>query len=296
MYQEVEDEGQKALNTNWVLVKKDKGIKARLCIRGDQEEDKESIRTDSPTINKINIKLFYVLSVHLGWNVKSADIKSAFLQGAELDRDVYVRPPLERRVSGFIWKMVKRAYGFVDASRGFYLELDKTLVNLGCQASKYDPALYMYIGADKKLKGLLLAHVDDLLHGSGTEEFYRDIIKPLKEKFMFGREEDDDFRYVGMHVVQQGSTIVTDQNHYVESLEIPDLSAFEGDDIDAELNEEGQAEYRSAVGRIGWVANASRPDLAYDNLVLSMKLGNASLRDMKTAVKIMKKMKCEDCL
>ena len=97
-----------------------------------------------------------------------------------------------------------------------------------------------------------------------------------------------------MHVVQQGSTIVTDQNHYVESLEIPDLSAFEGDDIDAELNEEGQAEFRSAVGRIGWVANASRPDLAYDNLVLSMKLGNASLRDMKTAVKIMKKMKCED--
>ena len=44
------------------------------------------------------------------------------------------------------------------------------------------------------------------------------------------------------------------------------------DDI---LDEEGQGEFRSAVGRIGWVAKASKPDLVYDNLVLSMKLGCA---------------------
>ena len=293
VYKEVEDEGQKTLNTNWVLVRKEKGVKARLCIRGDQEQDKENIRTDSPTINKINIKLFYVLSVYFGWDVRSADIKSAFLQGAKLDRDVYVRPPLERRIAGIIWKMLKRAYGFVDASRGFYLELDKTLVELGCKASIYDPALYMYFGADEILAGLLLAHVDDLLHGTGTDEFYENVLNPLKEKFMFGSEEDDDFKYVGMHVVQVGSTISTDQDHYVESLEIPDLSRY-GDDLEAVLDEEGQADYRSAVGRIGWVANASRPDLAYDNLVLSMKLGTASLRDMKLIVKIMKKMKCEN--
>ena len=35
------------------------------------------------------------------------------------------------------------------------------------------------------------------------------------------------------------------------------------------------------------------PDLAYDNLVLSMRLGRASLRDMKQAIKVIKKMKCD---
>ena len=38
--------GQELLNTNWVLVKKGDGIKARLCVRGDQEIGKENIRTD----------------------------------------------------------------------------------------------------------------------------------------------------------------------------------------------------------------------------------------------------------
>ena len=125
VYEEVNDIGQPKINTNWVLIRKDSGIKARLCIRGDQEPNKNNIRTDSPTVNKVNIKLFFIMAVHFGWHVKTADIKAAFLQGAVLDRDVFVRPPMERRREGIVWKMVKRAYGFVDASRGFYLELKK---------------------------------------------------------------------------------------------------------------------------------------------------------------------------
>jgi hypothetical protein len=131
VYQEVKDLGQRLINTNWVLVRKDAGIKARLCIRGDQEPDKENIRTDSPTINKANIKLFYVLAIYFGWHVKTADFKAAFLQGADLDRDVFVRPPKERRVHSVVWKMIKRAYGLLDASCGFYLRLKKVLEELG---------------------------------------------------------------------------------------------------------------------------------------------------------------------
>ena len=48
VFEEVSDEGQKALRTNWVLVKKiidsEEGVKARLCVRGDMEEEVETIR------------------------------------------------------------------------------------------------------------------------------------------------------------------------------------------------------------------------------------------------------------
>ena len=57
------------------------------------------------------------------------------------------------------------------------------------------------------------------------------------------------------------------------------------------LGDEGQVEFRSIVGRIGYVANSSRPDLAFDNLVLSLRLGKATARDMKQACKVIKKMK-----
>ena len=120
-----------------------------------------------------------MIAASKGWRIKTSDVKCAFLQGTDLDRDVYVRPPLERRTNGVIWKMIKRAYGFNDASRGFYLELSKTLKELGCKQSKLDPALYMWFDKDGKLAGLALTHVDDILHGSGTSDFESQVFEPL---------------------------------------------------------------------------------------------------------------------
>ena len=61
VYEEVEDGGQNNLGINWVLtekVKDDKTItKARLTIRGDQEEATDQIQTDSPTVRKQNINI-----------------------------------------------------------------------------------------------------------------------------------------------------------------------------------------------------------------------------------------------
>ena len=91
-------------------------------MRGDLEET-SGIQTDSLTASKTSINLFYLIAVQKGWMIETADIKCAFLQGAELDREVFLCPPRERRIEGVVWKMKKRAYGFVDASRGFYIEL-----------------------------------------------------------------------------------------------------------------------------------------------------------------------------
>ena len=292
VYREVKDVGQRKINTSWVLVRKDSGVKARLCIRGDQEPDKESIQTDSPTVNKVNIKLFYLIAVSHGWSIQTADVKAAFLQGSDIGRDVFVQPPKEARVPGWLWQMLKRAYGFVDASRGFYLEVEQTLVNLGCQVSRLDPAVFIYFNPeDNSLSGLMLTHVDDFIHGSGDQVFQRNVMIPLKERFKFGSEGDEDFLYVGLHVVQSDGQVVVDQNQYVDDLELPSSSTAGSQD--ALLDEEGQADFRSVVGRIGWVANSTRPDLSYDHLVLSMKLGKATGRDMNLACKSIKKIKLD---
>ena len=140
---------------------------------------------------------------------------------------------------------------------------------------------------------MVLTHVDDLIHGSGNEEFYAAVMVPLKERFMFGREEEGDFKYVGLHVKQNTDSIVTDQDQYTDSLDVPIISGYEDSEEDDLLTDNDQAEFRSVVGKVGWVANTSRPDLAYDHLVLSTKLGNATLRDMKHAIKTMKKLKLD---
>ena len=292
-YVEVEDVGQEKLNTNWVIVQKGDAIKARLCVRGDQEKDKEDIRTDSPTVHKTSIKLFYLLAALNDWKIKTADVMAAFLQGADLDRDVYVRPPKERRVPGVLWKMVKEAYGLVDASRGFYLELEKTLLELGCVVSKHDPAMYMYFGNGAKLDGMILTHVDDMLHGSGGSDFEKIVMEPLRARFLFGKEEESDFKYVGSSVSKKGDSIVVCQDGYIDALAMPELEEFIGMKGDDFVSEESQVVFRELVGKIGWLANTTRPDLCFNKLVLSTKVGKATVTDVKLAAKIIKKVKCE---
>ena len=221
------------------------------------------------------------------WQIQTSDIKCAFLQGETIDRELYLRPPKEKRIKGKVWKMRKRAYGLTDASRGFYLELRKTLVELGCKQSKYDPAMYLYSDQDGHLEGLILTHVDDLLHGSGGNNFYKNVMKPLKEKFKFGSEEKSEFRYVGMQVKQSKDFISVNQDHYIMSMDIPSFKKGNKNDI---MDDDGQSDYRSMLGRIGWLGNHSRPDLVFDHISLSTRLGKATVGDYNYALKIVRKM------
>ena len=121
-YEEIPDEGQKLLGTTWVLTEKVKAgediVKARLVVRGDQEI-KDDIETDSPTVRKGNIGMVLMLAARNSWRIKSQDVTCAFLQSSSINRDVFIRPPLEKRIQGVIWKLRKTVYGLVDASRGF---------------------------------------------------------------------------------------------------------------------------------------------------------------------------------
>ena len=90
-----------------------------------------------------------------------------------IERDVFVRPPPERRVPGVIWKLKKTVYGLVDASRGFYLNLSGELAERGCEKSKMDPAMFLYFGekndeVSKEPSGVAVTHVDDVLSGGNT--------------------------------------------------------------------------------------------------------------------------------
>ena len=88
----VKDEGQNAIRTRWVFTDHEddqsKGykIKARLCLRGDTENDVELVRSDSPTTHKDSLKLALSIAANESWKIMTADIKSAFLQGKPLNR------------------------------------------------------------------------------------------------------------------------------------------------------------------------------------------------------------------
>ena len=107
----------------------------------------------------------------------------------------------------------------------------------------------MWYSDDGQLAGLALTHVDDILHGSGTTEFERKVFEPLKKKFQFGSEEMTEFRYVGMHIKQTEDGILVDQNHYLQTIDVPEVNMKA--ELEQLMDEDGQADFRGIVGKIG---------------------------------------------
>ena len=76
-----------------------------------------------------------------GSKCMKTDIKAAFLQGRNIEPDVYLKPPIEVRKEGKIWKLKKVVYGLNDAARNWFHSVRRRLLELGCLQSKYDRAL-----------------------------------------------------------------------------------------------------------------------------------------------------------
>ena len=113
--------------TEQKLDAKNQPYKARLCIREDLEKGKEYIRADAPTASKDALKLALIIAANEGFKVKSGDIKSAFLQGSKINRNIYVRPPPKADAEGKLWLLLQGAYGILDGGRLFYFRLTKEL-------------------------------------------------------------------------------------------------------------------------------------------------------------------------
>jgi len=115
-------------------------IKARLVVRGDQDEAEDDIPCDSPTVDRNTAKLLIAIAAIMEWSLRSVDISAAFLQGRELDRTVYILPPPEFRKPGVVWRLKKGLYGLKEAARLWFEELTKHLEKQGSKPLIGDPA------------------------------------------------------------------------------------------------------------------------------------------------------------
>ena len=137
---------RKQITGTWIVVKKEtdgkEGIKARWVAREFQEE--REIKADSPTVSKLGIRVLFAIAASKEWPLEVTDVKSAFLQGDVLDRELYMEPPAEEKKPNVIWRLNKAVYGLKNPPLKWYEHLDKELITLGCICSKLDTTCYTY--------------------------------------------------------------------------------------------------------------------------------------------------------
>ena len=289
VFEEVPFDNQNTITTRWVITTKEKDsimiTKARLVARGFEDQGTDKGKVDSPTCSKESLALILSILSMKKWQCQAIDIKTAFLQGKRLDRDVYLKPPKEFQSQGIVWKLKKAVYGLNEASRAWYDRVKTEFEKLGLTKSKFDEALF-YKKSCEKLIGSIAIHVDDFIYG-GNQQFM-EIITKIKNIFEVGTESASPMKFIGMNIEQNDDqTTSIHQKDYIRDLKF-EQTKLPGDKY-RNLTAEEQRVFRGIVGQLNWIASRTDPTIAYDVCILSTKLQQATVIDYQYAVKVVKK-------
>ena len=290
VYDLVPDQGQHFITSGWVVVEKEKEgkwiTKARLVIHGNQERD--TVRSDSPTVKKQNLRIQLALAVQNNWTMCSADVQAAFLQAVRLDREIFVKPVVEADNPGLLWKLKKPMYGLEDSGRLWYITITDFLKSRNCQMLVTDLAC-LYWHKDGILHGMITIHVDDIQY-CGSPDFEEAVIKPMLEKFKFGMIQKGEFRCLGWDLHQYETHLTVDQIAYAEMKVKPVEIEIADRQNEEKLNSEEITLMRGITGKLRWM-DQTRADLCYDLLELSMNAGKAAIKDVKMSTKAVNHLK-----
>jgi len=151
------------LSTRWVFSLKPDKFKARLVVRGYEQDDAD-VLTFSPTLSFDVMRMFFVHAVQRGYDTRQYDVETAFLN-SPLHTPVYVRMPPGFGKAGKCWKLQRALYGLSNAPRAWHVHCDAKLRELGYIPSLVKPCLYVHPS-----NGTVVARFVDDMRVAGTEE------------------------------------------------------------------------------------------------------------------------------
>ena len=112
VYEIAPNENQKCISSRWVLSMEEtpEGLQPKACLVICRFEENCLNKSDkeSPTCSKDTLRTILAATAQNGCHLRSIDIKTAFLQGEKLDRNVFIKTPSESNCSPeHIWKLKK---------------------------------------------------------------------------------------------------------------------------------------------------------------------------------------------
>ena len=293
VFETVENTGQKYITVRWVITEKIKDgklvTKARLVARGF-EENTENLQKDSPTCSREAIRMLITIASTMRWDCHTIDVKSAYLQGDNIQRKIFLKPPKEYD-EGKLWRLKKTVYGLCDAARAWYFRVKNELKSLSVKICPIDNSLFSW-NKDGKLEGIICIYVDDFLW-AGTENFYKKVIEKLKKKFLIGSSESIAFTYVGLSIRSYRDGITVDQIQYIAGLAQIPISKKRASEKNVNLDGKEKKEYRALVGQLNWVATHTRPDISFETCALSSSFYDAKVADLLRLNKLVERVKRE---
>lgn len=271
--------GKKPIKAKWVFKTKcdENGnisrYKARLVAKGySQQFGIDYNETYSPVVRYTSIRYLIALAAKADLKIYQMDVTTAFLQG-ELNEEIYMEQPEEfNDGTKMVCKLEKSLYGLKQAGRMWNIKLDAALKQYGLEKCKTDPCIY-YRG---NLKLVIAIYVDDFLIFYKKEDELKELKAFLNKTFQM-KDIGMAKHCIGIRISQEKNNIDLDQSVYIQNV----LRRFGmenckpvGTPCDTnqklkitDVNEEnslvGKVPYQEAVGCLLFLAQATRPDIAF---------------------------------
>ena len=263
--------------------------RARLVVKGFQEELSVGEVTDAPTASREGARLVALKAAQEGWDIISLDVQAAFLQ-SELrtasERDVYVRPPKDSHVPpNTIWKLKRSLYGLRSAPAAWWYTFSKVLTEHNLIQCANDVAVFVLRDENGSTCGIVALHVDDVL-ATGNAKFLK-VLDQIKIKVKFGKEQRNNFIHTGIRYRKTESGISMDQQLFIQNLKPIDLLPSS---VDRPLTEKEYDTFRALLGSLMWCASTTRPDISTNVSRLSAVASKPSIQHYNQVEKLRRYM------
>ena len=264
--------------------------KARICVRGDLQTTAED--TYAATLAMRIFRALMAIAAYFNMEIRQYDAVNAFTN-AQLTTPVYCHLPEGFTDSDHLWKLNRALYGLKTSPLLWYKELTKTLTELGLYEVKDAPCLW------KNDKLLVFFYVDDIVvlsppaHTAALDDFERRLLHKYEIRSLGDLEV---FCGTKVHRDRDNGAIWLSQASYIDKIAHKYLSskAFSRPPSTPlpleELLPSGEPKndanthrYAQLVGSIGYIAGATRPDVAKAHSKLAEFLINPSRHHINAA-------------
>ena len=248
--------------------------------------------------------------------LESVDVSTAFLNG-DIDAEIYMRVPEGLEVEGeprpgedpkrWVVRLLKGLYGIKQGPRIWALKLHSVLTSIGFERIDCDYSVYVYRRGSVRI--MMPIHVDDLLLASNSKTAIQRVKSNLSAHFKL-HDQGPTTSILGIKIEHDHTarTISLSQPGYVESILEqfgmsdcnPSLTPMdENQKLSAQMSPdtaEGKLEmkaipYRELIGKLLYLAIATRPDIAYVVGVLCRFVENPGLPHWHTAKRVLHYLK-----
>lgn len=283
--------------------------KARLVAKGyAQRFGEDYTDTYAPVVDAATYRYLIALAARHGLDTDAEDVVTAYLYG-DLDHKMFLKAPeghqedrqAEMKVPVVL--LQKALYGLKQSGRAWFHRLTAYLVKQGFKNSDIAPCVFIW---RKGAEFVIIAIYVDDLNIIGTKSAVAHAKKMMVSEFEM-KDLGQVSHCIGLQIEHFDGGIFVHQTTYVRKL-LKKYSMEDCNPIDTPMVEGGEREqygdaeegeqilgpefpYFSAIGELMWLANRTRPDIAYAVNVLARHAQKPTIRHWKGMKRILRYLK-----